>query len=78
MLNVMRRAVLEPVQGLTVAQLDYLHDAKANTIGALLHHLAAIERLYQIRLGLRGIEFSPRVAVQIFAWVGELGFLFAG
>ncbi|HKP05225.1 MAG TPA: DinB family protein [Chthoniobacterales bacterium] len=48
MLNVMRRAVLAPVQGLTVAQLDYLHDAKANTIGALLHHLAAIERLYQI------------------------------
>ena len=44
----MRGAVLEPVQGLTVAQLDHLHDAKANSIGALLLHLAAIERLYQI------------------------------
>jgi uncharacterized damage-inducible protein DinB len=31
-----------------VAQLDHLHDAKANSIGALLLHLAAIERLYQI------------------------------
>lgn len=48
MLNVMRRTVLGSIQGLTVAQLDYLHDAKANTIGALLNHLAAIERLYQV------------------------------
>ena len=48
MLNWMRGGILQPVQGLTVAQLDYLHDAKANTIGALLLHLAAIERLYQI------------------------------
>jgi uncharacterized damage-inducible protein DinB len=48
MLNWMRGAILEPVQGLTVAQLDYLHDAKANTIGAMLLHLAAVERLYQV------------------------------
>lgn len=48
MLNWMRGAILEPVRGLSVAQLDYLHDAKANTIGALLLHLAAVERLYQV------------------------------
>jgi uncharacterized damage-inducible protein DinB len=48
MLNWMRRIILFPVEGLTVAQLDYLYDEKANTIGALLHHLAAIERFYQI------------------------------
>jgi uncharacterized damage-inducible protein DinB len=48
MLNWMRRGILIPVQGLTVAQLDYLHDEKANTIGALLLHLAAIERFYQL------------------------------
>ena len=48
MLNWMRTSILQPVQGLTVAQLDHLHDAKANSIGALLLHLAAIERLYQI------------------------------
>ena len=48
MLNWMRRGILIPVQGLTVAQLDYLHDEKANTIGALLQHLAAIERFYQL------------------------------
>jgi uncharacterized damage-inducible protein DinB len=48
MLNWMRASILRPVQGLTMAQLDHLHDEKANSIGALLLHLAAIERLYQI------------------------------
>jgi len=48
MLTWMRGPVLSSVHGLTVAQLDYLHDAKANTIGALLLHLAATERHYQI------------------------------
>ncbi len=48
MLDWMRRPVLSSVQDLTVAQLDHLHDAKANTIGALLLHLAATEHLYQL------------------------------
>lgn len=48
MLTWMRGPVLSSVAGLTVAELDYLLDAKANTIGALLLHLAATERLYQI------------------------------
>ena len=48
MLTWMRNVVVGEVQGLTSAQLDYLHDAKANTIGALLLHLAATERLYQV------------------------------
>ena len=48
MLTWMRNVVVSEAQGLTSAQLDYLHDAKANTIGALLLHLAATERLYQV------------------------------
>ena len=48
MLTWMRGQVLGSPAGLTAAQLDYLHDAKANTIGALLLHLAATERLYQV------------------------------
>src|SRR6476646_1392469 len=48
MLTWMRSASLEPVQGLTMTQLDYLHDSKANSIGALLLHLAAVEREYQL------------------------------
>lgn len=48
MLTWMRNQILEPVQGLTVKQLDYLYDSKANSIGALLLHLAAVEREYQL------------------------------
>ncbi|MGI9086586.1 MAG: DinB family protein [Chthoniobacterales bacterium] len=48
MLTWMRGPVLRSVQDLDISQLDYLHDAKANTIGALLLHLAATERLYQL------------------------------
>ncbi|TDH23515.1 DUF664 domain-containing protein [Segetibacter sp. 3557_3] len=44
----MRSVVLQSVQGLTVAQLDLLPDSKANSIGALLLHLAATERYYQL------------------------------
>ena len=48
MLNWMRMVILRPVQNMTVDQLDYLYDAKSNTIGAMLLHLAATERYYQL------------------------------
>jgi hypothetical protein len=44
----MRRAVLSSVNGMTQEQLDFLLDSKANRIGALLLHLAATEKLYQL------------------------------
>lgn len=44
----MRGAVLGTVRGLNQEQLDFLLDNKANRIGALLLHLAATERLYQL------------------------------
>jgi uncharacterized damage-inducible protein DinB len=44
----MRNAVLKSVKGMTQDQLDFLLDNKANTIGALLYHLAAAEKLYQL------------------------------
>jgi hypothetical protein len=47
MLTWMQRAVVQPVQGMTQKDLDVLFDAKANTIGALLLHLAATETYYQ-------------------------------
>src|SRR5690606_20327416 len=37
-----------PVKGMTVEQLDYVHDADSNSIGAMLLHLAATERFYQV------------------------------
>lgn len=48
MMTWMRNVILFPVEGLTVEQLDYVHDAKANSIGAMLLHLAATERFYQL------------------------------
>jgi hypothetical protein len=48
MLTWMRMVVLGSVQGMTQAQLDYLFDNKANTIGALLLHLAATDTYYHI------------------------------
>jgi uncharacterized damage-inducible protein DinB len=44
----MREAVLRSVRGVTQDQLDFLLDNKANRIGALLLHLAATEKLYQL------------------------------
>jgi uncharacterized damage-inducible protein DinB len=47
MLTYARRTTLQAVQGLTASQLDHVHDAESNSIGALLAHVAAIEVAYQ-------------------------------
>ena len=47
MLTWMEPAVLGPTVDLSQVQLDYLFDKNANSIGALLMHLAATEVLYQ-------------------------------
>lgn len=46
MLHFTRMQVERNVKGLSTADLDFLLDAKANTIGALLLHLAATETYY--------------------------------
>ena len=46
-LEVCRDTTIRWVEDLTVNQLDFLYDAHANTIGALLLHMAAIEAAYQ-------------------------------
>jgi Protein of unknown function (DUF664) len=43
-----REQVVANVKGLSQADLDFLLDGKANTIGALLLHLAATETYYQL------------------------------
>ncbi|MBT8184063.1 MAG: DinB family protein [Eudoraea sp.] len=48
MMDWMRATVLRSVNGLTVNELDFLLDENANSIGAMLLHLAATERYYQI------------------------------
>jgi hypothetical protein len=47
MLEFTRTLVLRSARDLTMAQLDHLSDAKANSIGALLLHLSAAESFYQ-------------------------------
>lgn len=48
MLSYARSTTLGAVDGLSVAELDHLHDDQSNSIGALLAHLAAVERSYQV------------------------------
>jgi uncharacterized damage-inducible protein DinB len=42
-----RRTTLAAVEGLSIAELDHLQDSSSNSIGALLAHIAAVERGYQ-------------------------------
>jgi hypothetical protein len=48
MLTWMQAVIPSAVRGLSQKDLDYLFDANANTIGALLLHLAATETYYQM------------------------------
>jgi uncharacterized damage-inducible protein DinB len=48
MMTWMRSVVLMSVKGMSQNDLDFLLDDKANRIGALLMHLAATDRIYQI------------------------------
>jgi uncharacterized damage-inducible protein DinB len=48
MLTYARETLLAAVEGLSRDELDHLHDARSNTIGALLAHAAAVERWYQL------------------------------
>jgi uncharacterized damage-inducible protein DinB len=47
MLRYARWTTLEAVGPLSVEQLDHVHDLNANSIGALLLHIAAVEAAYQ-------------------------------
>jgi hypothetical protein len=44
----MRAQVLNSVKGMSQKDLDFLLDDKANRIGALLMHLAAVEKFFQV------------------------------
>jgi hypothetical protein len=48
MLTWMRTTVLRSVKGMSQKDLDYLFDPNANTMGAMLQHLAATETYYQM------------------------------
>ncbi len=67
MLTWMEGAVLTPTRGLTQEQLDFLLDKDANTVGALMLHLAATEVLYQ-RLTFNNENFDKYPADYQAKW----------
>ena len=48
MMTMMRAWVVRQVKNLTVEELDFQIDDKSNSIGAMLFHLAATEKYYQL------------------------------
>lgn len=48
MMNYTRATTIEAVKNLTVDELDFLYDEEANSIGMLLSHMAAVEKVYQV------------------------------
>ncbi|HYF01964.1 MAG TPA: DinB family protein [Patescibacteria group bacterium] len=48
MLEYARQTTLDTVRNLSIEQLDHMHDEKSNSIGTLLHHMAAVEVWYQV------------------------------
>jgi uncharacterized damage-inducible protein DinB len=48
MLNYNRQTIVNLVKPLTQKELDHLHDSQSNSIGALIMHLGAVEKFYQI------------------------------
>jgi uncharacterized protein DUF664 len=74
MMAFMRGQVTRSVAGMKLADLDFLFDAKANTIGALLMHLAATETYYQLHT-FQGMPWGkfPEEANKKWEAASELG-----
>jgi hypothetical protein len=57
MMAFMRSQVINSTKGMTMEQLDFLLDDKANTIGAMLYHLAATDAFYHEHT-FKGVEWG--------------------
>ena len=75
MMDWMRRVMLNQVKGMSVADLDYLHDPKANTIGSMLLHLAAVNVLYHDTTlnGLTGLSEANKTKWDVAWHLGDAG-----
>ena len=63
-----RQTTLAAVDGLSIAELDHLQDDRSNSIGALLAHIAVVERGYQCIT----FEDRPPSAEENAAWASAL------
>lgn len=59
MLDWLSESVMGVAKNLSVEELDYLHDADSNSIGALILHVAATEVIYQDLTFHQMDDFSP-------------------
>ncbi|HXD78470.1 MAG TPA: DinB family protein [Puia sp.] len=69
-----RPQIIRTVKSMTTEQLDFLLDARANTIGALLYHLAATDAFYHEHTfkGVAWGQFDPGISKK-FMTAMELG-----
>lgn len=76
-MNMMRAWVIDSVKDLTVEQLDFQIDEKSNSIGAMLLHLAATEKYYQLHTfdGLEWGTWSEDIKAEwdVPSGMGKLG-----
>ena len=70
MLEDLKTRITEQVKDLDQTQTDYLYDADANSIGALIMHLVSTESYYQIAT-LEGREWTEEELLR-FGVAGEL------
>ena len=74
MLTYARRTTLQAVRGLAPADLDHLHDAESNSIGALLLHVAGVEVAYQCSTFTgRGLSDAEQARWRAALDLGPLG-----
>ena len=72
MMTYARWTTLRAVEGLTVAQLDHLHDASSNSIGALLAQIASVELGYQrATFGGRGVVLPNEAELMAAVELGD-------
>lgn len=72
MMNYMRMNLSQTVKDMSQKELDFLFDAESNTIGALLMHLGATEKFYQINTFENRQEFNE-VEDKIWGAASRLG-----
>lgn len=72
MLNYNRDTINRAFSSLTIEQLDHLHDPQSNTIGALVMHLGAVDKFYQINTFEGRQEFND-AEQKIWGAAMELG-----
>lgn len=75
MMDWMRFVILRDSKGLSQKELDFLLDDDSNTIGALLMHLAATERYYQLSTfsGVLKDKMNYGVDDEVWSAAGRLG-----